>query len=166
MLHKSKFESILHEIRNDYENIRKLQVLLQSKVQKEPIDEDTKTWIMDVYLDKVYELNKKLHLLFRKIDTPKTKVELDNALQRFVKSCHNLAYPHSSANQFDKMYDPMKHAPRDIVTNELNNFIGEIEWCFSELRKSNWKELAGIKPLEFTNLPRRKYVTAREEIEK
>ena len=68
MLHKSKFDGILREIRNDYENIRKLHVLLQSKVQKEPIDEDTKTWIMDVYLDKVYELNKKLHLLYEKMN--------------------------------------------------------------------------------------------------
>jgi hypothetical protein len=96
-------------------------------------------------------------------------VNLDNALKMFVKSCHNLAYPHFS-NRLNVDRDPFKPLPSVAVTNELNNFIGEIEWCLSELRSnlhlSNWNELANIKPIEFTNLPRKKYVTAREEIAK
>jgi hypothetical protein len=84
---------------------------------------------------------------------------LEQSLQRFLRHAHGFAYPgkYMSISQSD-------------VSNELNNFIGVIELGLSQIRKnlfiSNWKELAEIKPIDLTNLPRKKYVTAREEITK
>ena len=157
---KSRFENIVRELRNDYDNIKKLHLLFLNKTRKHPVDEDTKIWIMDVYLDKVYELNKKLHLLFTKTTHRDFPVNVDTALIQFVKSSHQLAYP----NERQELI-----LPTDI-TNKLNNFIGEIEWSISESRKnlflSDWIEMSKIKPIDFTNLPRRKYITARDEITK
>jgi hypothetical protein len=142
-------------------------------VDSPPIDDETKHWITDVYLDKVYELNNKLHLLFSKTSKRDFPVNIHNALIQLEKASHNLAYPRK----------PVLPDNRDLgdyqrnlgvfpleVTNKLDDFIGEIEWSLLELRKnlslSDWKEISKIKPIEFTNLPRRKYITAREEISK
>jgi hypothetical protein len=158
---KSKFESIVREIRSDYDNIKKLHTIFLNKTTR-PIDEETRTWITDVYLDKAYELNSKLNLLFTKTSKRGFPVNIDNALIQFEKASHKVAYSDTSPN-------PSPILVGD-VTNNLYNFIREIEWSLSELRKnlflSNWSEISKIKPIEFANIPRRKYITAREEVDK
>jgi hypothetical protein len=152
---KSRFESIIRELRSDYDNIRKLHAIFLNKTSKPPIDVETRTWVTDVYLDKVYEFNKKLHLIFSKINKQPFPVNMYFALIRFEKACHSVCQGHRRPT---------------YATEELNNFIDEIEWSLSELRKdltlSDWREVSKIKHIEFTNLPRRKYITAREELDK
>jgi hypothetical protein len=95
-------------------------------------------------------------------------------LIQFEKASHDIAYPHKpdlstypgTLGDYQRDQGVLPHE----VTNKLDNFIREVEWSLSELRKnlflSNWREVSKIKPIEFTNLPRRKYITAREEIAK
>ncbi|MEX0911600.1 MAG: hypothetical protein WDZ43_05690, partial [Nitrosopumilaceae archaeon] len=62
-----KYEQIVQDLRSDFENIKKLYSVLLSKAGDKIPDEEIQHWIMDVFMDKLYELDLKIIRIVKEI---------------------------------------------------------------------------------------------------
>lgn len=154
---KAVLEQLLSDTRSDMENFNQLFITLASKVGTISPDEEKRRWIMDIYLDKVYELESKLVRLFGEV-----KISFDRGyITEVVDAAQILAF---------STHDSMINSRIKIIKERQDTVIQYIESKFSELRRNlknaEIKGLENIKPIEYVSVDRKRYVTAREELEK
>jgi hypothetical protein len=83
---KAIFDELLRHIRIDFGHLRKLHEVLVNKISTEPQEENTVVrqeimeWILDVLVDKAYELESKVGIIFKKIMSKEVPVNVDTAV--------------------------------------------------------------------------------------
>lgn len=155
---KITFERLLSDIRTDLNNIHKLFAILNSKLTNEISDEDVKKWIMDVFLDKIYELEAKMINIFNDtIKRPPTSTV--GCVAKLKQQAVELTFETKPENVRGDLMN---------LQNAINALIKWTEADLSDmrrtLRKSDWSEMNRVEPINYISLERRKYVTAREEL--
>ena len=154
---KAVLEQLLNDTRSDMENFNQLFITLASKVGTISPDQEKQRWIMDVYLDKLYELESKLVRLFEEVG-----ISFDRSyINQVVESARILAFT---------THDSMITARVTRIKENQDIILEYVESKFSELRRKlkidKKISLENIKPIEYVSVERKRYVTSREELEK
>ncbi len=154
---KDTFEELLRDIRSDLDNFKNLHSILLGKVRNITPDADIARWIFDVYLDKLYEIEAKLKKIAKDLNTHVNNAS--TSVNNAAEYARHVAYGDFYIN------DTLSELIRFV-----NDFIKYSEWDLVNMRRTlwqrDWQDLDKIKPVEYVSLERRKYVTAREELEK
>jgi hypothetical protein len=157
---KPIFEQLINDIRSDVLYINNLFSVLNGKIVNSLPDEDIAKWIMDVFIDKIYELEVKMTQIFDDI-IKRPPVNTKSVVGSLIHRAHQLAFPSRKDN--------IKNST-DLVAIEMSNLNRWVEWDLSDLRRSliqsNWKEVSHVKPTKYLNLERKKYISAKEELMK
>ncbi len=148
------FQEFLKTIRTDLRHIVSLYQSLVSKVNA-GLTEETKEWIMDVFLDKVYEVNGKLNRF-----AGETKTSLSNAS--------------SAIGQIQEMATRLAFRNEDKTKNlkdlqdTINNYIYWVEYDLTHIRRtfhdSSWDKAEKIDIVRYATPERKRFLTAREEL--
>lgn len=66
---KLVYERVIKDVRSDLEILKKMYAVMASKIGNRAPNEEAQKWIMDVYVDKLYQIEQKLNQIFRDIPT-------------------------------------------------------------------------------------------------
>jgi len=156
---KSKLvlDQLLRDTRSDLGNINQLHTILVTKVEGKVPDGDIQEWIMDIYLDKMYELEAKLRKIFKDLEISFSVDYITN----IKGTAENIAFSRDVSSVRTSL---------GMLTTYVNLFIKYVEAEFSQarrkLRSLELKGLENVKPIEYVSGQRKKFVTSREELEK
>ena len=158
---KVLFEQVLGNIRNDLSTFIRQYEYVANKVGETVPDQDLSHWIMDTFVDKCYQIRANIHLLFKELGKDGTPVNIDNAINQFVKASHSLAFLREVPPFGIQRY-------LSAIQESARKVVDEIEWSFSETRMNlwsdEWKSTRNIKPIHFISSERKRYIKAREEL--
>lgn len=162
---KYVYEQVVKAIRDDLDYLRKAYSILISRAgdRLELPDSETRRWIMDVFVDKIYEIETKVIKLFDETNLAYYARNLNT-----ISSASTIS---ESLNEYAFEYDDSKIEDHLLSINKnLNDYIKWVEFDISEVRRrlirSGWTGLKTIEPTKYVSLERKKYVSAREELAK
>jgi len=161
------FSQIRDEVRADLENIRSLARVFFGKIDALSdsgagnIPDEDRIWITDVFIDKLQEQRVKLRKI---IDTLDKTADL-SSVEMYIAESINHAHLAAFAGY---RVDYVKAS--DDVRVYLGHFISYTEKLLVEIQghlwDSEWKGVDKIKPTDFMNTQRVKYINARKHIQK
>lgn len=168
-----KFQHIINGIREDLTFVENLywklhwhlmvNPYLRSSFSYEKTAFEIKEWINDVFFDKIYEIDSKIlkfltdlslaEQIFKKVSTQ----EMEKCLKDIVQEKKGLV--HGNTHLY---LEKLERA----ISNYRNSFNATMDYVRKSLYKTNWSNMEKIS-IEDYILPtkRRKYVSAREELE-
>jgi hypothetical protein len=159
---KLVYERVIKDVRSDLEILKKMYAVMASKIGNRAPNEEAQKWIMDVYVDKLYQIEQKLNQIFRDIPTANLNPgNTKNVTARLVSSLHNLAFA-----SLEREYLGWQQK----ITHELNDYIKWVEWDLTCLRQKliqlGWTGMESVTPVKYIALERKTYVSARDELDK
>lgn len=172
MSETQKFQYIINGIREDLTLVKKLYHMLhwnlfmnpalRSDFSYEKTAFEIKEWINDVLLDKIYEIDLKIHkfLIDVSLEEMYKKVsiqEMEKYIRDILQEKKGFGYGDTGSNS-DKLERAISNYREsfDITMNDVRRF----------LYKTNWINMKKIDLEDYILLTkRRKYITAREELE-
>ena len=158
---KATFNQIRTDVRADLENLNQLNGVLLGRLKGNLIDEDTRIWITDVFIDKFQELKIKISRIVKEMTDSVSYSEFEQSMNSVISRAHELAFT-------DDFGDVAMH--KIYLESYVKDSIKEAEGVFVEVQgvlwEKDWKGLEKIKPIEFLVTERIKYVNARESLQK
>jgi len=127
---------------------------------------ETEKWVGDVYLDKVFEIRSKLNKFSRELNlSPKSELlapqqQIENYLQRLAYSKGGLSCNNNEEHQYC-----LDHL-NEVISSYENAFEQFVTYARNCLYQTDWAAIKNANPEEYLGFSRRRYVSAREELEK
>jgi hypothetical protein len=152
------FKEVVSQIREDLRQADALLGVIYKKVKdKSEVDEDTRDWIYDTFLDKIYEIRAKVKRLAVSL-----QCQFDDAIEEAVddvkKKCEALI---AGSDFYWQQVD---------ISTSLDSLKASIESYFSDIRRSlhevGWNAAARIIVIDYAIEHRKRFVKARDELEK
>jgi len=188
MSEKQKFQEIIRRIRSDLKFIQKLEYRLRVDLIPEiesgffgsrQLAEDTKEWIIDVYLDKFIETDTKISEFLKDLGSSendslhKEACIIKENLEGVALNLKVLLFPRSNKKEL-KAYQKYAEGIYKWMDQAIASFYSysrEFERVMIKTRDSlyqtKWSKMKDIKLEDyFLATKRRKYVTARDELNK
>jgi len=172
MSEAQKFQHILDGIREDLAFVENLYWKLHEDLMSNPYLRsdfsyertafEIKEWTNDVFLDKIYEINSKIHKFLTDLSLEEMykKVsiqEMDKYIRDIIQERKGLGYGNTYLNL---------HKLKKAIINYRNSIDITMDDVRKFLYKANWTNMKKIDVEDYLLLiKRRKYVTAREELE-
>ena len=157
---KAIFNQVHADFRADLANIKKLQEVMLAKVGETIPDEDTRNWLLDVYIDKFFEIDVKLKKIAKEMGGVSTS-NFWSSIRHIKEMTHEMAFAQNVTTFI---------AYRNSTTDSINTAIKYAEEVFTEIREkmwgSDWAGLEKVKPLEYVTTERKRYVSAFDELQK
>lgn len=173
MSEAQKFQHIINGIREDLTFIENLYWILDSNLMSNPYLRsdfsyektafEIKEWILDVFLDKLYEIDSKIHKFL-------TDVSLVESISKKVSIQEMEKYLRDIIEEKEGLGLGNTYLYLKKLKGAISNYRDSINATMDDVRKSlhktNWTSMKKIN-IEDYILPtkRRRYVTAREELE-
>jgi hypothetical protein len=155
------FEEVVSQIRADLAHVDNMFALLEQKVAgRSSTDNETRQWIYDTFLDKIYQIHAKTKRfvarpsLGRFVDVENIETALIRLKERAGKVAHD-PNPTSQFVMFQAELAEYKRCVEDTLSDARRG-----------LHDSGWESVPDIRAIDYTVEPRKKFVTAREELEK
>jgi hypothetical protein len=186
MSEKQKFQEIIQKIRSDLKFIQTLEYKLKTNLipdiasaffSSNQLEEDTKEWIIDVYLDKFIETDTKIREFLKDVGSSenenlhKEACIIKENLERVALNLKVLLLPRSNKKEL-KVYQ--KYADglykwMDQVIASFYSYSTEFERIMIKTRDSlyqtKWSKMKDIRIEDYIlTTERRKYVKARDEL--
>jgi hypothetical protein len=188
MSEKQKFHEIIKKIRSDLKFIQKLEYNLKTNLIPEianaffnsnQLAEDTKEWIIDVYLDKFIETDTKINEFFKHVGLSeneslhKKAAIIKENLENVALNLKVLLLPRSNKKEL-KVYQKYANGLHNWMTQVISSFYSysvEFERIMikikNDLYQTKWRKMKDIKIEDYIlTTERRRYVTAREELQR
>jgi len=176
MSETQKFQEIVDGVREDLEFVENLYWILDGKLLSNPyLDSDfhyTKTafeireWVFDVFLDKIYEIDFKFLKFLTDIfsEASSEAVRKKFSVQEIEKYVREIIYEKQGLCH-GKTYENLNH-----LKSAIFNYRHALDAMFDGVRKiiyqKNWLPMKKISLEDYMlTRKRRKYITAREELE-
>lgn len=159
---RESFENVLSQIRSDLEHVDNLFALLKQKlVGRSLVDTDTRIWMFDTFLDKLYETNAKAKKFVTSIFEAGPNIDfrnMDQSLAIVKMRSEKVAF---GGNAWTEIY-ALQRELRDYK-QAVEDVLSGARWQLHEL---GWETVKAVDGTEYIIEHRRKFVTAREELEK
>ena len=155
---RAAFKEVVSQIREDLQQADALVDVIYKKVKdKSEVDEETRNWIYDTFLDKIYEIRAKVKTLAVSL-----QCQFDDAIEEAVddvkEKCEALI---AGSDLYWQGID---------ISTSLAFLKASIESYFSVIRRSlhevGWNAAARISAIDYTIEHRKRFVKARDELEK
>jgi hypothetical protein len=172
MSEAQKFQHIISGIREDLTFIENLYWILDSNLMSNPYLRsdfsykktafEIREWINDVFLDKIYEINSKIHKFLTDISLEEMykKVpiqEMEKYIRDIMQEQEGLGYGNTYLN-----LDKLKIA----ISNYRYSIDTTMDYVRKFLYETNWVSMRKINIEDYLFLTKRhKYITARQELE-
>jgi hypothetical protein len=164
MSNRQLFQEILSGIRSDLSFVKKdlFQMLVKMIAERDyHIDEEIKIWVLDIFLDKVYE-----------VDTKIVRVLADFGLMEPKLPMIDIKL-YSERLIFERGYYPQQEAQANLnhLYSAVEDYERSVEDLMSILRRvmhdKNWQLKKDVVPTKYLlSTKRATYVKARDELEK
>lgn len=167
MSDKQRFQEIIAGIRSDLKYLKEdLFSIFVDKRRYDPYgkNDEVRNWILDVFLDKLFEVHSKIERLFSDFN-----IQRDLPIWEIKKCAEDLAFV--KGMRFNGM-------PADVIREklqELDDHLQEydviVEKSMGTIRKilhdKGWKMMKDIEPQDYVlPMKRAKYVKARDELQR
>jgi len=188
MSEKQKFQEIIQKIRTDLKFIQALEYKLKTNLipdiasaffNSNQLAEDTKEWIIDVYLDKFIETDTKIREFLKVVysseneNLHKEACNIKENLERVALSLKVLLLPRSNKKELKvyQKYAEGLYKGMDHVIASFYSYSIEFERIMiktkDSLYQTKWSKMKDIRIEDYIlTTERRKYVKARDELRK
>jgi len=157
---KNVFNQVLTDFRSDLENMKKMDNILISKLEDNFPNQETIEWIMDVYIDKLQELDVKMKKIKKEM-IDGTSTNFRDVITNLTDYAHKVAFETNHARLNDRIMN-LKGYFKSVNSYAEKEFM-EIR---NRLWESDWQGLEKIKPVEYLTVERKRYVSAFDELQK
>jgi len=155
------FGEVIRQIRDDMNHLQNLlDALIQKMKNESEMHQETRNWVYDIFLDKTYETHAKIKQLTESVGLPWGEIRppLETALGRLKQQCE------LAMDGWDFMDSP------SALAGALENYQRQVESILSGIRRSlhetGWITAANLSSIDYVVEHRKKFVSAREELEK
>jgi hypothetical protein len=171
MAEVQKFQEIVLGLRDDLSNLESLYWILYSKLINNPYLQgftypttasETREWIFDVFLDKVYDIDFKLTKFLNDISLGvlSKKASIDE-IQKVINEIIYDKKGMGSSNTYQKV---------EVLRNSVSMYRHSVDVVLDAVRQcmyeTNWANMQRVDLTDYLfTRTRRKYITAREELE-
>jgi len=127
---------------------------------------ETEKWVGDVYLDKLFEIRSKISKLFKELHLSPRK-ELQVPQQQMENYLQRLAYPKDGiAIETEKEHQYCLDNLGAVIRSYEIAFEQFVAYARNSLYYTDWEAMKKINPEDYVEHSRKRYVSAREELEK
>jgi hypothetical protein len=161
MSEKQRYQEILKSVRSDLKYLDILFSELEKKCEKAKlyhIEEELKNWIFDVFLDKLYEIDTRIIMIFKDFGLTNAELPL-KPVRYYAEEIAFASWYYVERELLPKLYEAIGKYGKETekAMSTVRNFM----------HKTNWAKMQNLKPENYV-LPvkRARYVKARDELEK
>jgi len=155
------FNQVIMQIRSDLNQVDSLvRLLFQKMIGKSIMDEETRNWFLDTLLDKIYETHAKIKRFVESLgfNWRDVKDPLESHLHQLKQDYEAIAFLPDFHMRYDGLLDCLKSYRWQVESS-----LGGMRAAFHEM---GWMAAADVSAVDYTIEHRKKFVTARDELEK
>jgi len=154
---KQKFDEFVTNVRDDLSILRTAFETLLMKINEDATTDSTREFAFDVFLDKCFEINGKISQFKRDFS-----LYIDQSYEIALSKLKGVIEAISYGERFEDNIE--------LLTRKFDNYNRWLAKALNDLRRQfyieGWRSAKPIRPAKYLLQKRKKFVTARDELEK